>query len=87
MFRWGRNLAAKNKRKMFITILKIPKVRKINGKDKSWRTGFIRAFISPMTAPAISKFQISPVKRNPGTSFVAIKIATELAKIRIIMLI
>jgi len=85
--RVGRKLAARYKRKILITTLKSPRVKKIIGKEISLRIGPTRALIIPKTAPAMKRSIYVPEKTKPGTSRSAAKIAAELAKMRIIRLI
>lgn len=70
---------------MLIIMLNKPKVRKISGKENIWIIGFMRAFRKPIIAPARRRLVKSPEKWNPGIYLLAMKMAKELAKIRIRM--
>ena len=55
----------------FITRVKRPRVRMINGKVKSCMTGFISALIRPKTAAIPIIFHHSPTKDMPVISLIA----------------
>lgn len=63
-------------------ILKSPRVKKTTGSAISSTIGLIKAFIRPITAPAIIRSAGEPVNLKPGTYLAAIIIAAQLAKIR-----
>jgi hypothetical protein len=63
---WVRNLSANNNSPTFIIMLNKPSVRNTTGKDISSIIGLTKAFIKPITIPAISKSKGEPEKINPG---------------------
>jgi len=72
---------------MLITMWKSPKVKKIAGKEMKFIIGFTNEFMKPKTIPPRSKLvQVGSIM-NPGMSLEAIKMASELAKIRTISFI
>jgi hypothetical protein len=59
--------------------LNIPNVRKITGRAMMVIIGLIKAFINPITVPAIKRSIGEPEKTNPGKYLLESKIATQLA--------
>lgn len=84
--RLGIKLAARKSMAMLIIMVKRPSVKIITGNVSSFTRGLMKLLTIPRTIPAKSNSCQSPLKTNPGTSRLAVKMAAELANIWIITL-
>ena len=67
---------------ILMTNVNNPSVRRVNGSDIIFATGRITAFTKPKTIPTINRFNILPLKVNPGINSDAIQIDRAFIKIR-----